>query len=186
MPLATNARLSSVTWSSVWQNWRKRINHYEQAWASLSSHRLITTIRQSREGVGTGLREQRAQGEDQESRERVVGCHQSVADLGSPAQHSSPTAGLHRLSSSPSHLIRWLSSHTCTLISTAYPLSPVTSTSSLSSSNIFDEFESTRHLARVATVESGAQFTPTSLQRVDSQRIIISPNSTSLLHPQRR
>ena len=68
----------------------------------------------------------------------------------------------------------------------AYPLSPATSTSSLSSSNIFEEFESTRHLARVATVESGAQLTPTSLQRVDSQQIIISPNSTPLLHPQRR
>jgi len=67
-----------------------------------------------------------------------------------------------------------------------YPLSPATSTSSLSSSNIFEEFESTRHLARVATVESGAQLTPTSLQRVDSQRAMISPNSTSLLHPQRR
>jgi len=67
-----------------------------------------------------------------------------------------------------------------------YPLSPATSTSSLSSSNIFEEFESTRHLARVATVESGAQLTSTSLQRVDSQRTIISPNSTSLLHPQRR
>ena len=66
-----------------------------------------------------------------------------------------------------------------------YPLSPATSTSSLSSSNIFEEFESTRHLARVATVESGAQLTPTSLQRVDSQRIIIPPNST-LHHPQRR
>ena len=64
-----------------------------------------------------------------------------------------------------------------------YPLSPATSTSSLSSSNIFEEFESTRHLARVATVESGAQLTPTSLQRVDSQRIIIRPNSTL---PQRR
>ena len=69
---------------------------------------------------------------------------------------------------------------------TVYPLSPATSTSSLSSSNIFEEFESTRHLARVATVESGAQLTSTSLQRVDSQRAIISPNSTSLLHPQRR
>ena len=68
----------------------------------------------------------------------------------------------------------------------AYPLSPATSTSSLSSSNIFDEFESTRHLARVATVESGAQLTSTSLQRVESQQIIISPNSTQLLHPQRR
>jgi hypothetical protein len=67
-----------------------------------------------------------------------------------------------------------------------YPLSPATSTSSLSSSNIFEEFESTCHLARVATVESGAQLTSTSLQRVDSQRTIISPNSTSLLHPQRR
>lgn len=67
-----------------------------------------------------------------------------------------------------------------------YPLSPATSTSSLSSSNIVEEFESTRHLARVATVESGAQLTPTSLQRVDSQRIIISPSSTPLLHPQRR
>jgi len=67
-----------------------------------------------------------------------------------------------------------------------YPLSPATSTSSLSSSNIFDELESTRHSARVATVESGAQLTSTSLQRVDSQQIIISPNSTSLLHPQRR
>jgi hypothetical protein len=67
-----------------------------------------------------------------------------------------------------------------------YPFSPATSTSSLSSSNIFEEFESTRHLARVATVESGAQLTPTSQQRVDSQRAIISPNSTSLLHPQRR
>jgi len=70
--------------------------------------------------------------------------------------------------------------------SAVYPLSPATSTSSLSSSNIFEEFESTRHSARVATVESGAQLTPTSLQRVDSQRTIISPNSTSLLHPQRR
>ena len=68
----------------------------------------------------------------------------------------------------------------------AYPLSPATSTSSPSSSNIFDEFESTRHLARVATVESGAQLTSTSLQRVDSQQTIISPNSTPLLHPQRR
>jgi len=67
----------------------------------------------------------------------------------------------------------------------AYPLSPATSTSSLSSSNIFDEFESTRHLARVATVESGAQLTPTSLQRVDSRQIIISPNSTPHLHHQR-
>ncbi|KAF9650866.1 hypothetical protein BDM02DRAFT_3185023 [Thelephora ganbajun] len=35
-----------------------------------------------------------------------------------------------------------------------YPLSPATSTSSFSSSQIFEEFESTRHLARVATVES--------------------------------
>ena len=69
---------------------------------------------------------------------------------------------------------------------TAYPLSPATSTSSLPSSNIFEEFESTRHLARVATVESGAQLTSTSLQRVDSRRTIISPNSTSLLHPPRR
>jgi len=69
---------------------------------------------------------------------------------------------------------------------TVYPLSPATSTTSLSSSNIFEEFESTRHLARVATVESGAQLTPTSLQRVDSRRAIISPNSTSLLHPPRR
>lgn len=68
----------------------------------------------------------------------------------------------------------------------AYPLSPATSTSSLSGSNIFEEFESTCHLARVATVESGAQLTPTSLQRVDSQQIIISPNSTPILHPQRR
>jgi len=68
----------------------------------------------------------------------------------------------------------------------AYPLSPATSTSSLSSSNIFEEFESTRHLARVATVESGVQLTPTSLQRVDSQQIIISSNSTPILHPQRR
>lgn len=67
-----------------------------------------------------------------------------------------------------------------------YPLSPATSTSSLSSSNIVEEFESTRHLARVATVESGAQLTPTSLQRVDSQRIIMSPNSTPLLQPRRR
>jgi len=67
-----------------------------------------------------------------------------------------------------------------------YPLSPATSTSSLSSSNIVEEFESTRHLARVATVESGAQLTSTSLQRVGSQRTIISPNSTSLLHPRRR
>ena len=66
-----------------------------------------------------------------------------------------------------------------------YPPSPATSTSSLSGSNIFDEFESTRHLARVATVEPGAQLTSTSLQRVDSQQIIISPNSTTL-HPQRR
>ena len=67
-----------------------------------------------------------------------------------------------------------------------YPLSPATSTSSLSSSNIFEEFESTRHLARVATVESGAQLTSTSLQRVDSQRTIISPNSTPLHHQRRR
>ena len=69
---------------------------------------------------------------------------------------------------------------------TVYPLSPATSASSFSSSNIFEEFESTRHLARVATVESGAQLTSTSLQRVDSRRAIISPNSTSLLHPPRR
>ena len=68
----------------------------------------------------------------------------------------------------------------------AYPLSPATSTSSLSSSNILDEFESTCHLARVATVESGAQLTSTSLQRVDSQQSTISPNSTPLLHPRRR
>lgn len=68
----------------------------------------------------------------------------------------------------------------------AYPLSPATSTSSLSSSNIFDEFESTRHLARVATVESGAQLTSTSLQRVESQQTIILPDSTPLLPPQRR
>jgi len=69
---------------------------------------------------------------------------------------------------------------------TVYPLSPATSTSSPPSSNIFEEFESTRHLARVATVESGVQLTPTSLQRVDSQRAIISPDSPPLLHPQRR
>jgi len=69
---------------------------------------------------------------------------------------------------------------------TAYPLSPATSTSSLSSSNIVEEFESTRHLARVATVESGAQLTSTSLQRVDSQQLMISPNSTPILPPQRR
>ncbi|KAF9792911.1 hypothetical protein BJ322DRAFT_1031967 [Thelephora terrestris] len=68
----------------------------------------------------------------------------------------------------------------------AYPISPATSTSSLPSSNIFEEFESTCHLARVATVESGAQLTPTSQQRVDSQRIIIPPNSTPLHHLQRR
>ena len=67
-----------------------------------------------------------------------------------------------------------------------YPLSPATSTSSLSSSNIVEESESTRHLARVATVESGVQLTSTSLQRVDSQQIIVSPNSTPLLHPRRR
>ena len=77
--------------------------------------------------------------------------------------------------------------HTTVLsLPTVYPLSPATSTSSPPSSNIFEEFESTRHLARVATVESGVQLTPTSLQRVDSQRAIISPNSTPLLHPQRR
>lgn len=70
--------------------------------------------------------------------------------------------------------------------STVYPLSPATSTSSPPSSNIFEEFESTRHLARVATVESGVQLTPTSLQRVDSQRTIISPNSPPFLHSQRR
>ena len=69
---------------------------------------------------------------------------------------------------------------------TVYPLSPATSTSSPPSSNIFEEFESTRHSARVATVESGVQLTSTSLQRVDSQRAIISPNSPPLLHPQRR
>jgi len=42
---------------------------------------------------------------------------------------------------------------------TAYPLSPATSISSLPSSNIFEEFESTHHLARVATVESDARLT---------------------------
>lgn len=67
-----------------------------------------------------------------------------------------------------------------------YPLSPATSTSSLSSSNIFEEFESTRHSARVATVESGAQLTSTSLQRVDPQQAIVSPNSTPFPPPPRR
>ena len=64
------------------------------------------------------------------------------------------------------------------------PPSPLTSYFYLSllSSNILWDFESTRHLERVATVKSGPQLTPTSLRRVDSQRTIISPNSTSLLH----
>jgi len=35
--LVTNARRSSFTWSNVWQNWKKRINDYEQAWVSLNS-----------------------------------------------------------------------------------------------------------------------------------------------------
>jgi len=47
--------------------------------------------------------------------------------------------------------------------------SPALSNSSLSSSNVLDEFESTRHLARVATIED-AQLIPMSLQRVVSQR----------------
>lgn len=59
----------------------------------------------------------------------------------------------------------------------AFPVSPALSQSSLSSSNLLEEFESTRHLARVATIDD-AQLIPMSQQRVDSQRLKSLPNST--------
>jgi len=59
------------------------------------------------------------------------------------------------------------------------PQSPALSNSSLSSSNVLDEFESTRHLARVATIED-VQLIPVSLQRVVSQRPKNMPNSQHL------
>jgi len=60
------------------------------------------------------------------------------------------------------------------------PISPAPSHSSLSSStSVFDEFEATRHLARVATIED-AQLTSMSLQRVASQRLKFMTNSNPL------
>ena len=66
--------------------------------------------------------------------------------------------------------------------STAFPVSPSPSHSSLSSSSIFDEFEfeSTRHLARVATTEVPSSV---SLQRVVPQQQPVNQLSTSALLP---
>lgn len=61
--------------------------------------------------------------------------------------------------------------------SPVFPISPALSQSSLSSSNLLEEFEPTRHLARVATIDD-AQLIPMSLQRVDSQRPKYLLNST--------
>lgn len=58
-----------------------------------------------------------------------------------------------------------------------FPISPALSQSSLSSSNLLEEFEPTRHLARVATIDD-AQLIPMSQQRVDSQRPKYLLNST--------
>jgi len=62
------------------------------------------------------------------------------------------------------------------------PISPALS--STPSSSLLDELESTRHLARVATIE-GAQLTPMSLQRVVSQRSKDNKNSHHLQAPRR-
>lgn len=65
---------------------------------------------------------------------------------------------------------------------TTYPLSPAPSTPSSTSSHgfEFEEFDSTRHLARVATADAPL-LSSVSLQRVVSQRI--NSNSSSTLPP---
>jgi len=68
----------------------------------------------------------------------------------------------------------------CGLQNPVVPISPALSYSSLSSSSALDEFEPTRHLARVATIED-AQLTSMSLQRVASQQLKCTKNSQRLL-----
>lgn len=63
-----------------------------------------------------------------------------------------------------------------------FPISPALSQTSLSSSNLLDEFEATRHLARVATIDD-AQLIPMSQQRVASQQLRYDPNSHRRRHP---
>ena len=159
--LVTNAKRSSLIWRSVWQNWRERIDDYEQARTSLKS----PPPEKKHDGQPAVIKALQASGLPLNIQVPLSASSHSLPTSTSPA------GSLPTIVPSPP---------------TAYPLSPATSASSLPSSNIFGEFESTRNLAQVATVESGPQLIPTSLQRVDSRRTIISPNLTSLHLSRRR
>ena len=154
--LTTSARRSSLIWINAWQNWRKRIEDSEQARTSPNSPPLEThslASRQNRhwpvraESSRRGSRVWRADGRPLSKRCRPLVFH--------------PTSKFHRqpptLFPHPPHLpVLFPPSYLRLQLSTP---SHQLLLSQLPSSNIVEEFESTHHLARVATVESDARLT---------------------------
>ncbi|KAK7692353.1 hypothetical protein QCA50_003978 [Cerrena zonata] len=132
-------------------------------------------------------REKARERENEELRERIKTLEngwdavvKALAASGLPLQIPTPSAPNTESSS--------LSSNTpntfpvMTLPSPTFPLTPVssTSTSSPNSERDFDEFESTRHLARVATTDA-PPLSSVPLPRVVSQRTNFNSSSSPLL-----
>ena len=136
----------------------------------------ITTNEQSE-------RENAREKENEELRERIKTLEngwdavvKALAASGLPLQIPTPSASNTHPSSSSSN-----PPNTFPVMippSPTFPLTPTSTSSSPNSERDLDEFESTRHLARVATTDAPL-LSSVSLQRVDSQQI--NSNSSSAL-----
>lgn len=166
----------------------RRVAELEEENRQLKASMGLTQLRNSSENTTNeqSEREQAREKENEELRERIKTLEngwdavvKALAASGLPLQIPTPSGPSTEPSSSSSN-----STNTFPVMiqpSPTFPLTPAssTSTSSPSSERDFDEFESTRHLARVATTDA-PPLSSVPLPRVVSQRTNFSSSSSPL------